>query len=146
MTHSSNDHPVLAVILSAAKNPAAAHIPCTARTFHQPNPTPDARPKPNTPFLRLHRRSGILILLIAIFTASVHAQPTVLKLTLHDTHPARHRPIHHRGGLQDAATQHARAVLLTLGTPGGLLSSTRDIVAAIESSPVPVIVYISPLR
>ncbi len=143
MTHSSNYHPVLAVILSAAKNPAAAHIPCTARTFHQPNPTPDSRPKPNTPFLRLHRRSGILILLIAIFTASVHAQPTVLKLTLHDTiQPVTAQYI--TRGLADAKSQQAQAVLLTLGTPGGLLSSTRDIVAAIESSPVPVIVYISP--
>ena len=36
------------------------------------------------------------------------------------------------------------AVLIALGTPGGLLDSTRDIVQAIEQSPVPVILYVSP--
>jgi membrane-bound serine protease (ClpP class) len=35
-------------------------------------------------------------------------------------------------------------VLISLGTPGGLLDSTREIVQTIERSPVPVIVYISP--
>jgi membrane-bound serine protease (ClpP class) len=69
--------------------------------------------------------------------------PTVLKLTLHDTV----QPIsaaYLQRGLQAAAAQHADAVLLSLGTPGGLLTSTREMVSAIETSPVPVIIFIEP--
>jgi len=71
------------------------------------------------------------------------ANPLVLKLTLHDTI----QPItagYLDRGLTAAADQHAAAVLISMGTPGGLLSSTRTMVAAIEHSPVPVILYISP--
>ena len=85
---------------------------------------------------------GIVLFLLTLFTPILPAQ-TVLKLTLHDTiQPITQEYI--ARGLHDAQATHAQAVLLTLGTPGGLLSSTRDIVSAIESSPVPVIVYISP--
>jgi membrane-bound serine protease (ClpP class) len=69
--------------------------------------------------------------------------PVVVKLSLHDTI----QPItadYLRRGLDHAAAVHAEAVLLSLGTPGGLLDSTRTMVAAIEQSPVPVIVFISP--
>jgi membrane-bound serine protease (ClpP class) len=69
--------------------------------------------------------------------------PIVLKLTVHDTiQPVTEGYIER--GLRDASAIHAQAVLLSLGTPGGLLNATRSIVAAIESSDVPVIVYISP--
>jgi membrane-bound serine protease (ClpP class) len=91
--------------------------------------------------MRLHRMGGILVILLA-FALSSHAQ-TVLKLTIHDTiQPVTAQYI--ARGLRDAATRHDAAVLLTLGTPGGLLTSTREIVSAIEASPVPVIVYIAP--
>jgi membrane-bound serine protease (ClpP class) len=69
--------------------------------------------------------------------------PTILKLTLHDTV----QPIsaaYLQRGLDAAAQQHADAVLLSLGTPGGLLDSTREMVSAIERSPVPVIIFIEP--
>jgi membrane-bound serine protease (ClpP class) len=71
------------------------------------------------------------------------AQPVVVKLTIHDTI----QPItadYLQRALDEAARQHAAAVILSLGTPGGLLDSTRAMVQAIENSPVPVIVYISP--
>jgi len=69
--------------------------------------------------------------------------PIVLKLTVHDTiQPVTEGYIER--GLRDASAIHSQAVLLSLGTPGGLLTATRSIVAAIESSDVPVIVYISP--
>ena len=71
------------------------------------------------------------------------AQPTVVKLTIHDTI----QPItadYLQRALDEAARQHAAAVILSLGTPGGLLDSTRAMVQSIENSPVPVIVYISP--
>ncbi|GAC1415171.1 MAG: nodulation protein NfeD [Acidobacteriaceae bacterium] len=71
------------------------------------------------------------------------SQPTVVKLTLHDTV----QPItagYLARGLNHAAEIHAQAVLISLGTPGGLLASTREMVSAIEASPVPVIVFIEP--
>jgi membrane-bound serine protease (ClpP class) len=85
-------------------------------------------------------------ILLAYLFACLNApaqQPTVVKLTLHDTI----QPItadYLQRGLNEAARLHASAVLISLGTPGGLLSSTRDIVQSIEQSPVPVIIYISP--
>src|SRR6185312_15652519 len=39
---------------------------------------------------------------------------------------------------------HASAVIVSLGTPGGLLNSTRVMVESIERSPVPVVIFISP--
>ena len=86
------------------------------------------------------------LLLIAIFSVArlpAQTRPVVLKLTLHDTI----QPItsdYLQRGLRHAADIHADAVLISLGTPGGLLDSTRTMVAAIEASSVPVIVYISP--
>lgn len=67
----------------------------------------------------------------------------VVKLTIHDTI----QPItadYLQRGLDEAARLHASAVLISLGTPGGLLESTRVMVEAIGNSPIPVIIYISP--
>ncbi|MCU1320162.1 MAG: hypothetical protein JWP98_1680 [Edaphobacter sp.] len=75
--------------------------------------------------------------------SSLAASPKVIRLTIHDTL----QPItadYLQRGLDDAARQHASAVLISLGTPGGLLESTRAMVQAIENSPVPVIIFISP--
>src|SRR6202044_302479 len=82
---------------------------------------------------------GVAIVLLAT-TATAQ---TVVKLTLHDTvQPVTAAYL--QRGLDAAAAQHADAVLLSLGTPGGLLSSTREMVSAIETSPVPVIIFIEP--
>ena len=84
-----------------------------------------------------------LCLLPATLLADPPAQPRVVKLTIHDTI----QPItadYLQRALDEAASQHATAVLLSLGTPGGLLDSTRAMVQSIENSPVPVIVFISP--
>jgi membrane-bound serine protease (ClpP class) len=43
-----------------------------------------------------------------------------------------------------AATNHDQAVLIELNTPGGLVSSTREIIEKLSNSPIPVIVYITP--
>lgn len=47
-------------------------------------------------------------------------------------------------GIEKAVREKAACLLIHLNTPGGLLVSTRDIVADILQSPVPVIVYVSP--
>src|SRR5437588_1335822 len=48
------------------------------------------------------------------------------------------------GGISAAEGQGADAVLLTIDTPGGLDSSMRKIVESIQTSPIPVICYVSP--
>lgn len=47
-------------------------------------------------------------------------------------------------GIDQASRTHADAVLIELNTPGGLVSSTREIIDKITSSTVPVIVYVTP--
>jgi membrane-bound serine protease (ClpP class) len=87
-----------------------------------------------------------LITLASLLPATLYADtttPVVVKLTLHDTI----QPItadYLQRGLQQAARQHAQLVLVSMGTPGGLLESTRVMVQAIENSPVPVVIFISP--
>ena len=87
-----------------------------------------------------------ILLTLLLLTLPLHAQspqPVVLKLTIHDTI----QPItadYLQRGLDQATRIRAAAVLISLGTPGGLLDSTRIMVQAIENSPVPVILYISP--
>lgn len=51
---------------------------------------------------------------------------------------------HLSAGLERAAGGGYAAYLLVLDTPGGLVTSMRDIVTDILASPVPVIVYVSP--
>jgi membrane-bound serine protease (ClpP class) len=81
--------------------------------------------------------------ILLILSAHAQAAPLILRLTLHDTV----QPIsagYLQRGLDTAAARHASLVLLSLDTPGGLLDSTRDMVAAIEKSPVPVCIFVSP--
>ncbi len=47
-------------------------------------------------------------------------------------------------GIQKAADDGARVVVVTLDTPGGLIDPTRDIVTSILGSPIPVVVFVSP--
>ncbi len=46
--------------------------------------------------------------------------------------------------ISQAEKQHLNALVLALDTPGGLISSMKDMVKAIRGSRVPVIVYVSP--
>ena len=47
-------------------------------------------------------------------------------------------------GIDTATEDGARLLIVTLDTPGGLLSSTRDMVGSIQASRVPIVVYVSP--
>jgi len=47
-------------------------------------------------------------------------------------------------GLEEAASREASVVVIVLDTPGGLLDSTRDIVTAELTSPIPVVVFVAP--
>jgi membrane-bound serine protease (ClpP class) len=89
---------------------------------------------------------ALLVTLPCLLPPTLSADPTtgtVVKLTLHDTI----QPItadYLQRGLQEAARLHAQLVIISMGTPGGLLESTRVMVQAIENSPVPVVIFISP--
>jgi membrane-bound serine protease (ClpP class) len=47
-------------------------------------------------------------------------------------------------GIQGAPERDAALVVIRLDTPGGLVTSTRDIISAILASPVPVAVHVAP--
>ena len=91
------------------------------------------------PFLAI----AALTLLLPFPAQSPAQSPLVVKLTIHDTIQPITAEYLHRG-LADAAARHADAVLISMGTPGGLLESTREMVADIEASTVPVIIFIEP--
>jgi membrane-bound serine protease (ClpP class) len=87
--------------------------------------------------------SALTSLLPAKLFAEITTPNVVIKLTLHDTI----QPItadYLQRGLQEAARLHAQLVIVSMGTPGGLLESTRVMVQAIENSPVPVVIFVSP--
>jgi membrane-bound serine protease (ClpP class) len=46
--------------------------------------------------------------------------------------------------IDEAHRRNAQAILIEINTPGGLVSSTREIIEKITSSAVPVIVYVTP--
>src|SRR6185312_3573539 len=47
-------------------------------------------------------------------------------------------------GIETAQKEQAQCLIINLNTPGGLLTSTRNIVSGIMQSKVPVVVYVSP--
>ncbi len=47
-------------------------------------------------------------------------------------------------GIEKARDDGAVVLIVTLDTPGGLVDTTRDMVASILDSPIPVVVYVSP--
>lgn len=80
---------------------------------------------------------------LAICLGSLVCSADVLKIVVDDTiHPLISEHIDR--AIQEADRTHAIALLIELRTPGGLLSSMQEIVQKILSSPVPVIIYVSP--
>jgi membrane-bound serine protease (ClpP class) len=80
-------------------------------------------------------------LLLFVFSASSSAE--VLKIVLKDTiQPITAEYVGR--ALDEAARSKDDALLIEIDTPGGLLSSTRDIIGRILASPVPVVIYVTP--
>jgi membrane-bound serine protease (ClpP class) len=92
--------------------------------------------------------AAIIALLVFVYAAqAVYGEPSplphVLVIPMKDTvQPVSTEYL--KRGLSRAEQEHAAAVLVELDTPGGLFESTREMVGAILSSPVPVIVYVAP--
>jgi membrane-bound serine protease (ClpP class) len=85
----------------------------------------------------------VLFVLITILAAFCPASAEVLKVVVNDTiQPITVEYISR--AIDEARRRNDQAVLIDLNTPGGLVDSTREIIERITSSPVPVIVYITP--
>jgi membrane-bound serine protease (ClpP class) len=71
------------------------------------------------------------------------ASAQILKITVDDTiQPISQEYI--ARAIDEAHRSNAQAILIEMNTPGGLVSSTREIIEKITKSPVPVIVYVTP--
>jgi len=88
-------------------------------------------------------RSRILFFLAACLLLGTQASAEILKIVIHDTiHPITDEYIGR--AIQQARQDGAKALLIEINTPGGMLDSTRDIVEKLLASPVPVIIYVTP--
>lgn len=90
--------------------------------------------------LRLCR---ILAVLLGSLLLTRSASADIVKIVVNDTiHPITDEYIGR--ALAEAKATQAQALLIELNTPGGLLTSTRNIIEKITQSPIPVIVYVGP--
>jgi membrane-bound serine protease (ClpP class) len=92
------------------------------------------------------KKSSILPLVLcalAVIVFSPRASAEILKVVVNDTiQPISEEYI--ARGIAEAARRNDQAVLIEINTPGGLVDSTREIIEHITTSPVPVIIYVTP--
>ena len=101
---------------------------------------PGAGKRPRSGWKRLSLGTGLFLLLLL---CPHLASADVLKIVVDDTiHPITEEFIGR--ALDQARARRSEALLIELRTPGGLETSTREIVEKIIASPVPVIVYVTP--
>ncbi len=87
--------------------------------------------------------SRFFLCILVAALSSLPASAEILKVVVDDTiQPISAEYI--ARALAEADRRHDQAVLIEMNTPGGLVSSTREIIEKITSSPVPVIVYVTP--
>jgi membrane-bound serine protease (ClpP class) len=95
--------------------------------------------------MRLLRNLTLLLGCAASFgrAQTVPATSVIVQIDLDDiVHPVSAAYV--KEGIKHAGEIGARAVILRLNTPGGLVDSMREIVEAVLSSPVPVIAWVGP--
>ena len=85
-----------------------------------------------------------MLLVCALLGGRAQATPPlVVHLELRGVvNPIKVRHLKH--GLERAKREHASLVLLSIDTPGGLVTSMQDIVSDISNSPVPVVGFVEP--
>lgn len=89
------------------------------------------------------RRFFPLVTVFLLFAATLPAAAQVLRLQIDGTiQPIVAERVSR--AVAAAKSRHAAALLIELNTPGGLLDSTREIASSIETSPVPVITFVTP--
>ena len=92
---------------------------------------------------RVYGIAAILIAACGLAAPASSQQPLVDKFVLYDTiQPITQGELER--AIARANSDGARALLVELDTPGGLLDSTRTMAGAILSSRVPIIVYVAP--
>ena len=85
----------------------------------------------------------VVVSALLVFATGISAASGVVKIKLDDTiQPISDEYIGR--AIEQARQTNADAVLIELRTPGGLVDSTRSIIAKMLASPVPVIVYVAP--
>ena len=85
----------------------------------------------------------IVLGLVAAVVLSSVCSAEVLKIVVNDTiQPITEEYI--ARAIDEAQRRNDQAVLIEINTPGGLVESTREIIEKITSSPVPVILYVTP--
>jgi membrane-bound serine protease (ClpP class) len=89
-------------------------------------------------------RATQVVLALAFMLSPARAeQPLLVHLELHGVvNPIKAR--HVKQAFERAKKEHADFVLLSIDTPGGLVSSMQDIVSTITNSPLPVIGFVEP--
>lgn len=84
-----------------------------------------------------------LLSLLLFFNVFLLSAQKVISISINDgINPATAEFIEQ--GIKKAEKEKAECLVINLNTPGGLLSSTREIVTNIMKSKVPVLVYVSP--
>lgn len=85
--------------------------------------------------------TAFVCLLLVVCSSPASAE--VLKVVVNDTiQPISGEYI--ARAIAEAARRNDQAVLIEMNTPGGMVSSTREIIEKISTSTVPVIVYVTP--
>src|SRR6202011_2756298 len=88
-------------------------------------------------------KSRLVLIIGVIVLFSFPARAEILKVVVNDTiQPISGEYI--ARGIDEARRRNDQAVLIEINTPGGLVSSTREIIDKISASSVPVIVYVTP--
>lgn len=88
------------------------------------------------------RRSFLFLAVLCFLPGFIFSQK-VISITVNDgINPSTAEYIHQ--GIEKAEKENAQCLIINLNTPGGLLTSTREIVTNIMQSKVPVVVYVSP--
>lgn len=101
-------------------------------------------PKLQKIFLNQSLAKRLFIFLAVLFVfPSISFTQKVISITINEgINPSTAEFIH--DGIEKAEKENAECLVINLNTPGGLLTSTREIVTNIMQSKVPVIVYVSP--
>lgn len=106
-----------------------------------------SRPRKSRPLQSCHwRRLPVAAVLLAVSTFSPALAQTASRVFISDVSGvigvATTRQI--ARAIDQASNEKAVALIVRLDTPGGLASSTRELVKQIVAAPVPVIVYVAP--
>jgi len=93
--------------------------------------------------VRIHSKLRLIISIASVILFSFPASAQILKIVVNDTiQPISEEYI--ARAIDEARRRNDQAVLIELNTPGGILTSTYEIIDKITASPVPVIIYVTP--